>query len=945
MKRILFFLGSAGLLLAASCTRQRTVDLSGTWQVSLDSLATFQSISLPGTTDDAALGVPNTLEPAIIGEQIKRLTRKHSFLGAAFYKREFEIPKGMAGKPLSLQLERVLWQSSVWVDGMPLAGAEESLTTPHRYLIPDGLSAGRHTMLLRIDNRQRYVLNPSLLAHAYTNDTQIIWNGVLGEMSLTALEPVEIAQVDVYPDAAARTARVRTLLVRHAPAAASATLEYRSGGKTHRQEASLQGDTTAVEYLLELGRDAPLWDEFSPNLHTLAVRCGADSRTVRYGLRDFRRAGDHIEVNGRRIFLRGTLNCCIYPLTGTPPLDEAGWEKEFGVCREWGLNHIRFHSWCPPDAAFRVADRMGLYLQVELPDWARNIGEEDIDSFLKAEYDRIIAAYGNHPSFCMLTCGNELDRGYDWLNAMVRYMKEADPRHLYANSSYSMGVGHKGYPEPEDQFMVASRTYLGQIRGQDYLGSESPDFTRDYAPYTADFDVPLISHEIGQYSVFPHLSEIDKYTGVLEPLNFKGVRNILESKGMLDKAEDWTMASGRLGAILYKEEIERALKTPRLSGFQLLGLQDFSGQSTALVGLVDAFWDNKGLVSEAWFRQACAPVTPLVRFSKPWWTGDELFSAGVEIANYGPEDLQANVVWSLKDGEMTVAEGVFENEEIPTGGNAVLTDRIRADLAGIREPRRLSLTVGLEGTPWSNSWSVWVYPAEGEDDPGEVTIARTFKEALPVLRQGGTVLLNPEPAAVRGEKGKFVPVFWSPVFFPREAGTMGLLCDPSHPALSGFPTAMHSDWQWWWLTLHARAINLDTMAGAAPIVEAVDNFTQNRRLAYLFETQCESGRLLFCSMDLSGAEAAARPEVQALRRSLLDYMNSAQFHPEGRTPPADLEELFRPEDPQEWWREFQKRSGSNSGAAPDWTHEPGRIVPAPGNPQRRGRQSSSESSL
>ena len=899
MKRISIFLLAALVLLAASCHKQpgRSIDLSGTWQVSLDSLATFQPMALPGTTDDAGLGTPNTLEPGITGPQIQRLTRKHSFIGEAFYKREIDIPAAMAGKPLALKLERVIWTSAVWVDGKRLAGEEESLTTPHNYLIPEGLSAGKHEMMIRIDNRQRHNVNPSLLAHAYTNDTQIIWNGILGEISLTALEPLEVAQVDVYPDAAAKTARVRTLLVRHAPAGASATLEYVSGGKPQRQEVSVAGDTTAVEYTLDLSA-AKLWDEFSPVLQTLTVRCGESSRTVSYGLRDFKRVGNHIEVNGRRIFLRGTLNCCIYPLTGTPPLDEKGWEKEFKVCKEWGLNHIRFHSWCPPEAAFRVADRLGLYLQVELPDWARNIGEEEMNIFLQSEYDRIIANYGNHPSFCMLTCGNELDRGYDWLNWMLRYMKAADPRHIYSNSTYSMGTGHKGYPEPEDQFYVASRTYLGQIRGQDYLDSRSPDFTFDFSPYTADYDLPMISHEVGQYAVYPHLSEISKYTGVLDPLNFKGLRNIMESKGLLDKAEDWTMASGRLGAILYKEEVERALKTPRLSGFQLLGLQDFSGQSTALVGLVDAFWDNKGLVSPEWFRQACSPVTPLVRFSKPWWVDEEVFTATVEIANYGPVDLTADVVWALRKGSKTLASGVFKDEQLATGGNSVLTEGIKVPLKGFSDPAQLTLEVGLKGTKYKNSWHIWVYPDNQEEDLGEVTLARTWEEALPVLQEGGTVLLNPDPNRLNGSAGKFVPVFWSPAFFPTGAGTMGILCNPSHPALAGFPTEMHSDWQWWYLAKHSKALDLDPLPQVGTIVEAVDNFTTNRHLAYIFEAQCESGRLLVSTMDLLGPEAAQRSEVKALKQSLLEYMNSAKFVPKGKLGVEEATELFRAPAPR-----------------------------------------------
>ena len=139
-------------------------------------------------------------------------------------------------------------------------------------------------------------------------------------------------------------------------------------------------------------------------------------------------------------------------------------------------------------------------------------------------------------------------------------------------------------------------------------------------------------------------------------------------------------------------------------------MQDFSGQSTALVGLVDAFWDNKGLVSPEWFRQACAPVTPLARFSKPWWAEDELFTASVEIANYGPKDLTADVVWSLTDGSKTVASGVFKDQELFTGGNSVLTERIEVPLKGFADAAQLTLEVGLKGTQWKNSWHIWVYP-------------------------------------------------------------------------------------------------------------------------------------------------------------------------------------------------------------------------------------------
>lgn len=907
MKRFLTAITAMALMLA-SCTSNNRIDISGEWQVSLDSLRTFQTMQLPGTTDQAGLGVPNQLEPAITGEQIQRLTRRNSFIGAAFYKRSIEIPASMAGKPLEIRLERVLWQSSVWIDGVKLEGEEESLTTAHYYRIPEGLAPGAHEIMIRVDNRKRYDISWRDLAHAYTNDTQIIWNGVLGEMSITALEDLHVAQVDVYPDAAARTAKVVARIVNNGSDASEAQVRFKlDGSRSGKTKVSVGADTTVVEYLFEMGANAALWDEFSPKTHTVAVSCGDSHKEVTFGLRDFEAVGKNIVINGRNTFLRGTLDCCIFPLTGNPPLDEAGWEKEFSVCKEWGLNHVRFHSWCPPDAAFRVADRMGIYLQVELPVWTKNLGGPGINEFLTDEYRRIIAEYGNHPSFCMLSGGNELDRDYEFLNSLLRYMKATDPRHIYTNSTYSMGAGHKGYPEPEDQFMVASRTYKGQIRGQDYINSRKPDFRQDFTPYRApEFDLPLISHEIGQYSVYPRLAEIEKYTGTLDPLNFKGVKKILEERGRLDRAEDYTLASGRLAALLYKEEVERALRTPEIAGFQMLGLQDFSGQSTALVGLVDAFWDNKGLVTEEWFRQACSPVTPLARIPKMCWTSDEVFETEVEIANYWSKDIKGDVVWSLGNADGKIAGGSIK-ATVPTGGNTKLSETIKVDLKDITEAVELQLTVSVKGTEWSNSWNVWVYPAGNELDYGEVVLAKTYDEAVQALREGATVFLTPNPFLLKGEPGKFVPVFWSPVFFPLEAGTMGVLCDPQHPALKEFPTRMHSDWQWWNLTKNSKALSLEALPQVEAVVEAVDNFTMNRRLAYVFEANCESGRLLFCAMDVTGRAAQNNPEMGQMLASLVNYMNSEDFHPDGKLTTEELSSFFYTEEELERFRRFGGR--------------------------------------
>ena len=100
--------------------------------------------------------------------------------------------------------------------------------------------------------------------------------------------------------------------------------------------------------------------------------------------------------------------------------------------------------------------------------------------------------------------------------------------------------------------------------------------------------IPVVSHEIGQYEVYPNFHEIEKYTGVLKARNFEVFRDRLKETGMLDWADDFFYTSGKLSVQCYKEELEAAARTKRLAGYQILDIQDFSGQGTALVGILDA---------------------------------------------------------------------------------------------------------------------------------------------------------------------------------------------------------------------------------------------------------------------------------------------------------------------------------------------------------------------
>ena len=543
------------------------------------------------------------------------------------------------------------------------------------------------------------------------------------------------------------------------------------------------------------------------------------------------------------------------------------------------MNHLRFHSWCPPEAAFRVADKMGFYCQVELPNWSLTVNSDSATArFLYQEADNILRHYGNHPSLCIVSCGNELQPDFGFLNGLTRHMKEQDPRHLYTTSTFTFEKGHGKHQEPEDQLFITQWTDHGWVRGQGVFDERVPDFKSDYREAARDITVPLVSHEIGQYSVYPNIREIDKYTGVLDPLNFKAIRNDLTQKGLLHKADDYLKASGRLAAILYKEEIERAMKTPQQSGFQLLDLHDFPGQGTALVGLLDAFWDSKGLIEPQRFREFCAPVVPLARFDKAVWRANETFKAHIDIANYGAETYGADQLrWALTDGDGQVyAEGT--GDEV----NVVLDRTERA--------RRMELVASIADSPWRNRWSIWVYPEVMMPTAKDLVVTPSLDEALKALKKGKTVLLSPKTANVKGLEGKFLPVFWSPVHFPKQAGTMGLLCNPKHPALADFPTEMNSDWQWWNLVKRSRVMVIDSIPAVTPIVESVDNFVNNRRLAQIFEAKVGKGRLIMSSIDL--LTDGELPEIRQMRYSLTNYMLGKDFQPAATLTEADLRSLW-----------------------------------------------------
>jgi hypothetical protein len=903
--------------------------LGGTWRFQLDpgnegqnagwfKDALKDTIRLPGTTDENHKGPRNTNT-----NFTQHLSRLYPYYGAAWYQRDVEIPPSWRDKRITLHLERTK-MTRVWVD-QEEGGSADSLATRQAFDLSRVLTPGRHRLTICVDNKKH---PPVSGGHQLSDDTQTDWNGIIGRLELRATDRVWLDTVQVYPDAAARRIAVRVTLGNQSGREVSGTLELAARSWNGNPPASVVAPVSArfekapgmVEVDYDLGQDARLWDEFSPVLYKLAVKLRAsagaasfaDEYETDFGLRDFAVKGTQFSVNGKIIFLRGKHDACVFPLTGYPPMEVDGWVRVFTIAKAYGLNHYRFHSWCPPEAAFAAADRLGVYLQPELPCAGGDATKPAAVEYMRAEGQRILREFGNHPSFALFALGNEMYGGRDARGTLINEFRHLDDRHLYAQSSnYEFGAPKLA---DGDEYWTTFRTRHGgegNVRGSyshadkplGHVQIATPATTNDYAQAIGGVSVPVIGHEVGQYQVFPHFEEIPKYTGVLKPWNLEVFRRRLEAKGMLDEDKAFVKASGALAVINYREDVEAALRTKGFGGFQLLDVQDFPGQGTALVGILDAFMDSKGLITPAQWRQFCAPVVTLARFSKYAWSSDETFAGQIQVANYGPSTLtNAVMIWRLQEAHgREVAEGRFAARDIPQGS---LTDvgTIHTPLAKAATPTKLQLTLGIEGTEVQNHYDLWVYPARAElAVPAGVTIARSLdEETMKVLADGGRVLLLPDPNRLPDSvEGFFAGDFWCfPMFrgicqnakVPVAPGTLGILCDPNHPAFAQFPTESHSNWQWWPILMHARAVVLDdTPASYRPLVQVIDNFERNHKLGLIFETRVGPGRLLVCTADLQGQED--QPESRQLLASLLAYAGSAQFHPTSAIP---VEKLILP---------------------------------------------------
>lgn len=836
---------------------------------------------------------------------------KH-YLGAAWYLKLVEIPRHWKNKRIVLFLERVHWESTVFINGKKM-GSRTYLGVPHEYDLTDAIKPGINRLLVRVDNSR--IVDVGDMPHSISEQTQGTWNGIVGRMELRATDKVWIDQVQVYPDIAEQKINIALTLSGLLKDVEAGTIEVSVKGPSGTFPAvtkRLEAVPAEIRLAYELGDDIVLWDEHHPALYELSVRLKgrgpserfSDERQVAFGMREITVSGTQVAVNGNPVHLRGNVDCAIFPDHGYPPMDVAWWKRLWLLYKEWGMNLVRFHSWCPPEAAFIAADETGLYLQPECSEWANNQTEEQF-RFLTAESQAMLSRYGNHPSFIMMALGNEKSIKKEYLVDLMSRWKQ-DKRRLYTGKTggnplldeadyYVGGASRKG---------TRARYYLSWPPRPEpsYFYQFQPSTERDYVQVVQDDPRPFISHEIAQRCSYPDVINLPKkFTGSLQPTYLSIARDQLEDRGMLDQTSRFVEASGKWQVAMYKEEIEANLRTPGIGGFHLLSLQDFPGQGTAPVGFMDFFYDVKPYVTSEEVRQFCNHTVILARMKKRTWITSEKLEGTIELYNFSGETFRpAHLALAVK----SVSGEVLDKREFGAGEfpNGIVSpvEKFTIDLSIFAAPAKYTLEVSMD--QFTNTWDFWVYP---ESVPAvtasDVLVSEVFSDDVEAaLENGKTVLLLPRRDQLKGKLVQcFGTFYWTAFdFHGGETSACGLLTDPDHPVFNHFPTDFHGNWQWWELLTKASPMILDDFDAKhpwpkdyRPLIQMIPSWKVNRKLAVLAEAKVGKGKLMLCSMDIMSDLPNRRVAAQ-FRYSLFKYLHAKDFNPGLEISYESLKEVF-----------------------------------------------------
>ena len=408
-KSLLLLLGFFCLLPSSA---QEVVSLNGFWDFAIGDSAQYKDyVTLPCS------GLPD-----------KQMEKTDS--GKIWYRRSVYVPDSWRRHHVSLFLERPNAKTTVYVNGIK-QGFCRYVFAPHRYDITTGLVPGeRNTIEICIENPPKN------------------WEGITGRMELRdQSRNIYIRQVRLRPFPFDGVLQLDLTLDGSFSAfynEVAGVYIQREGVDTARILTNYYPlDNSHMLINVFVGDKVSLWDEFHPDLYRIGIAVANDYYETTFGMREIAQGEQQLYINRYPLFFRGVTLDKETLSTLDSKSDEHSWLNLFRHYKECGLNSVRFPSYCPPDAAFSAADKVGLYLQPEGPSWPDygvSIQEgQPAEDYLISESKRLVDNYGHHPSFLMMGSGCSSSGGWtnfckEWKKEMMRY----EPTKVYDVSEFNI---------------------------------------------------------------------------------------------------------------------------------------------------------------------------------------------------------------------------------------------------------------------------------------------------------------------------------------------------------------------------------------------------------------------------------------------------------------------------------------------------------------------------
>ncbi len=648
----------------------------------------------------------------------------------------------------------------------------------------------------------------------------------------------------------------------------------------------------------ELIKDFKPWNINTPFLYkfVLSLNVGGEnfSKEVNFGMRSIKTQGQDILINNEKFYARGFIRgreAHDHPNLMNLSLLEY-YEKNIRTAKEYGFNLIRFHSRIPPEECFEAADKLGMFIHIEIRKYYGKYQKEragmsdEGDIINETEWRSAILELRNHPSLMVYCMGNEIRHPgcNPFVEHIARVTKELDPTRLFIDTCahgefdrtyVDFDVQHMSYFYPfGSTYDMFENTYnwliYGSCKGQQLIDTDSDDASAYKITRAINSKRPVLAHEICHYIGYRDLDALEekfaKYNAE-KPWWLAELRKLVELKGCTEEYRKLFETSKKFQFLSWKLGIEAARRSKLLAGFHFLQFSDTERYENSN-GIVDCFDDKTG-INVADFLKFNGDTVLLADLPRRTWFENEKIHIPILISHFSDSiGGAADFSFTLNYNGKILRTGNLKAIDMKMRGcRSICSLELVMPEANTATALNLAVKLTCEnGVIIENDWSLWVFPNRPAELPAvKATIAldginpctrypqlnnnstlqapeqlmivnRFTKEVFKQLKNGGDVLMlyrvdETRDRKIAGEKEQFyLPAVWD-----RLKGVIwdrGNNCGAyinDHPSFDGFPHDGFVNLQFHGLIDDCDKINLDDFpVKITPVMRGADRPVRDR---------------------------------------------------------------------------------------------------------------------